>query len=244
MYIAVVDDSPDAREALSGQIREFSAVCGQELTVRRFSSGESFLADFRPNLYVAIFMDIYLGEMTGIQCAGEIRKLDHYVNLVFLTSSPDHMPDAFHLHAYDYLLKPTGRERVFGVLEGILRLRGEGSERLAVRWEGKDYRLAFSDIVSAVARGHYTEVRTRDGKTYVPLTTFTAVSDSLARDPRFTTLVRGVLVNFDYVVGFQDGVCRLWDGSTLPIAVRNRNRLVMLWETYKFNRVRAGGVKP
>ena len=58
MYIAVVDDQPDAREGLRGQIKEYAAIHGQELSVRTFPSGESFLADFRPNLYVAVFMDI------------------------------------------------------------------------------------------------------------------------------------------------------------------------------------------
>ena len=125
MYIAVVDDQPDAREGLRGQIREYAAIHGQELSVRTFPSGESFLADFRPNLYVAVFMDIYLGEMSGIDAAMELRKADNQVSLVFLTSSPDHMQDAFRCHAYDYLLKPTDRDRVFETLDGILRLRTE-----------------------------------------------------------------------------------------------------------------------
>ena len=65
-------------------------------------------------------------------------------------------------------------------------------------------------------------------------------SFSRSHDPRFITLVRGVLVNLDYVVSFQDGQCRLSDHSTLPVSVRSQNLLVKLWETYKFNRVRSG----
>ena len=240
MYIAVVDDQPDAREGLRGQIKEYAAIHGQELSVRTFPSGESFLADFRPNLYVAVFMDIYLGEMSGIDAAQELRRTDNQVSLVFLTSSPDHMGDAFRCHAYDYLLKPTDRERVFETLDGILRLRTEVCERLPIRWEGKDYRLTFPDIMSVVARGHYTEIRTRDGKTFVPLMAFSSVQSALSHDPRFITLVRGVLVNLDYVVSFQDGQCRLSDHSSLPVNVRSQNLLVKLWETYKFNRVRSG----
>ena len=241
MYIAVVDDLAQERETLKGQIREYAIIHGQELSVRAFPTAESFLADFRPNLYVAVFMDIYLGSMTGIDAALELRKTDNQVSLVFLTSSPDHMPDAFRCHAYDYLLKPTDRERVFAVLDGILRLRTEVCDRLAIRWEGRDYCLAFPDIMSVVARGHYTEIKTQDGKTFVPLMAFSAVQGSLAHDPRFITLVRGVLVNLDYVVAIQDGQCRLSDRSTLPVNVRSQHLLASLWETYKFNRVRSGG---
>lgn len=46
-------------------------------------------------------------------------------------------------------------------------------------------------------------------------------------------------MNLDYVVGFQNGVCRLSDRSTLPINVRSQNLLNKQWETYKFNKVRA-----
>lgn len=240
MYIAVIDDQKEVREGLRGQIREYAAIHGQDLSVRVFPSGESFLTDFRPNLYVAVFMDIYMDGMSGIEAGLNLRETDNQVALVFLTSSPDHMGDAFRCHAYDYLLKPTNRERVFGVLDGILRLRTEVCERLPIRTDGRDYLLAMPDIVSVVAQGHYTQIRMRDGKSYLPLMSFTSAKEHLAHDPRFVTLVRGVMVNLDYVVGFQDGQCRLSDRTTLPVNIRSQNVVETLWETYKFNRVRAG----
>lgn len=239
MYIAVVEDDRQTQTLLRDQILEYASIHGQDLSVRVYPSGESFLGDFRPNLYVAIFLDIYMGGMSGIDAAMEIRKSDNQVSLVFLTSSPDHMQQAFRCHAYEYLLKPPDRERLFATLDGILRLRTEVCERLPIRWEGRDLRIAFPDILSAVAQGHYTMIRTKDGDSYLPLMPFRAVQEALAHDPRFLVLLRGVLVNLDYVVGFQDGVCRLSDRSTLPINVRSQNLLNKQWETYKFNKVRA-----
>lgn len=240
MFIAVVDDQKEARESLREQIREYAAIHGQALSVRAFPSAESFLADFRPNLYLAIFLDIYMEGKTGIEAGMELRRTDNQVALVFLTTSPDHMPDAFRCHAYDYLLKPTDRDRVFGVLDGILRLRTEVCDRLPIRADGRDYRLPLPDILSVEAQGHYTKIRTRDGAVYLPLMSFSSVKESLAHDSRFITLVRGVMVNLDYVVGFQDGLCRLSDRSTLPVNIRSQTLVETLWETYKFNRVRAG----
>lgn len=239
MYIAVVEDDKQIQQFLRDQILEYASIHGQELSVRVYPSGESFLKDFRANLYVAIFLDIYMSGMTGIDAAMEVRKTDNQVSVVFLTSSPEHMQAAFRCHAYEYLLKPPDRDRLFATLDGILRLKTEVCERLPIRAEGRDLMLPFPEIVSVVAQGHYTRIRVQDGTEYLPLMPFRAAQEALAHDPRFLVLLRGVLVNLDYVVGFQDGVCRLTDRTTLPINLRTQTLLNKQWETYKFNKVRA-----
>jgi YesN/AraC family two-component response regulator len=52
------------------------------------------------------FLDIQLGQTSGLTVAEELTKLHPRVNVIFLTAYADYMPDAWRLHASGFLLKP------------------------------------------------------------------------------------------------------------------------------------------
>ena len=125
MNIAIVDDNADDLTALNGIFNEYAAVNGLEAEISLFNCAEELLENYRPLQYTVIFMDIYMKKMTGIDAAKFIRSIDRDTLLVFLTSSIDHMHDAFSVHAYDYIQKPVKTEQIFRVLDDILNRRTE-----------------------------------------------------------------------------------------------------------------------
>lgn len=113
--IIVCDDDARARRAVEKQIRDWK----QDLEVLCFSSGEELLEHYRP--CQAVFLDIDMDGMNGIETGREIRKRDRETKIVYLTAYRDYVEGAFGVHAFQYLLKPADPEAIYQVLEEIFR---------------------------------------------------------------------------------------------------------------------------
>lgn len=238
MNIAIVDDLQKEKDILKAHLNDYAAYNHLSLSLHCFSSGEEFLENFQPFQYTAVFMDIYMEGMTGIETALRMRELDTEIFLIFLTTSPEHMAEAFSCHAYDYLLKPTQQSRVFKVLDDFMKLQTKTEEKISFQYESKASSLPYSDIVAVCSQGHNTRITDREGRTYIPRISFGSVQKPLQEDSRFLLLLRGVLVNMDYIIDFVGGDCRLKGNLSLPVSSRNRSKIEQIWHNYTFRQIR------
>lgn len=129
--IAIVEDqTPDAQrleELLQQQLPE--AECTW------FACGDDFLrAAAEPGLYAVVFLDICMAGTNGIETARRLRQADPEVLIVFVTSSPEYVWDAFPVHPFDYLLKPYQEEK-------FVHLAAELRRALVVR--SRNWRFAL-----------------------------------------------------------------------------------------------------
>lgn len=93
----------------------------------------------RENKVDAVFLDIEMPDMGGMELAGRILDVQGDVGVVFVTAYNQYAVEAFRLNALDYLLKPVSRERLqetlYRILEGMAAPALTGA--LAVRCFGK-----------------------------------------------------------------------------------------------------------
>ena len=68
--------------------------------------------------------------------------------------------------------------------------------------------------------------------------TLSSVWSQLEQDGRFLQVLRGVIVNMDYITDISDNTCCLQGDLRLPVSVRNRTRIEQLWTDYTFSRIR------
>ena len=189
--IAIVEDqTPDAQrleELLQQQLPE--AECTW------FTCGDDFLrAAAEPGLYAVVFLDICMAGTNGIETARRLRQADPEVLIVFVTSSPEYVWDAFPVHPFDYLLKPFKKERVMQTLERAkkrIRHQTDGetplpvhptphpvSGRLMLHHKDGVSFLNVSDIVLVQREDRTTVFYTASGERYV---TSDSLSDTEAR---------------------------------------------------------------
>lgn len=120
MKIAVVDDNKTDLELFLKLVGAYGEKYHRTIQVQGFTSGEDFLKEFQKGKFSAVFLDIYMGGMSGVETARTIRQKDEEVRLFFTTTSTDHLADGFAVEATHYLLKPLTEEKIE---EAMHRLR-------------------------------------------------------------------------------------------------------------------------
>ena len=242
MNIAIVDDEPGEIETLSAVIKEYAALNKLDIRMDAFRSAEELLKDYRPYAYTAIFMDVYMDRMDGVSAARKIFATDRHAIIIFLTSSDEHMPEAFSLHAYDYIGKPAKKERLFKVMDDVLQKVTEYSNtpKLSFMYDRREISIRYPDIVMVKTAGrNYLEIMENTRKSYQTRLTFSEVSALLSKDNRFLPVLRGILVNMDYIVSIDQEICELAGGIRLSINVRNAKELKTTWQNYKLDCIRS-----
>lgn len=244
MNIALVDDMPQDLKGFVAVLQDYAAINQLPLEVTTFTSAEAFLADYQPLKYTVIFLDIYMDGITGIQAAEQIRRRDQDTILVFLTTSDEHRAEAFQYHAYDYVRKPVDAGQLFRVMDDILRRHTEWMEqRFSFSSNRREYSLPHGDIMYVQSAGHMVEVVDRNGRSYSARSTFAQVCEQLEGDKRFLLILRGILVNMDYITGITRDSCFLQGERRLPLNVKKRKTIEQLWHNYKFAKIRSAALR-
>ncbi|MGI6721986.1 MAG: LytR/AlgR family response regulator transcription factor [Anaerovoracaceae bacterium] len=238
LNIAIVYDRKDDREELSNILRAYAATVGEKLSIKHFESAETLLDNYQPFLYTIIFLDIYMSGMTGMQAAEAIRETDGDTILIFLTTSKEHRADALHNHAFDYLEKPTDRAQVFRIMDDILRRKTSLEDSLTFSMNRIPYTICYRDIMAVSSSSHSVLIYDKEGREYRPRLSFTGISEELLKDRRFLPIIRGVIVNMDFIQDFRNGVCFLERKMEFPCNLRKEKQLIQTWQNYNFQKLR------
>jgi DNA-binding LytR/AlgR family response regulator len=122
----------------------------------------------------AVFLDIQMPGLTGIELAQVLSRFRTPPAAVFVTAHDQHAVDAFELNAVDYVLKPVREERLAEAVRRVLATsRTENpEEQVPVERGGVTRFVPVSQIRYVEAEGDYARLHT-EGDSYllrVPLT--------------------------------------------------------------------------
>lgn len=212
LRFAVVEDRlPDAQRLESLLRLAFGG--GQPLVCDHYESGDAFLAAFPSKNYQVVFLDICMEGTNGIETARILRRTDPDLLLVFVTSSPEYVWDAFPVHPFDYLLKPYREEKLFQLADELRRVLFRAEPELEVR------------IVSD------------DGECRA-VSTFSQVEQLLRAQENFIVCNRGVILNMDKVLRLDSDCFEMLDGTRLPVRQKDKNTLFAQFTQYQFRHMR------
>ena len=238
MNIAIVDDQEKERDHINSIILEYAAINSIDISITPYRGGEELIENYRPFAYTAVFMDIYMGGMTGIEAAKEILELDKHALIIFLTSSEDHMSSAFSIHAYDYIAKPAQRDRIFQVLDDLLMRVTEKTDEIFLKYQDGSEMVVIpcSQVLSVTtSKPNYLEIVDIYGEKRNARLTFSEVENTLSRDKRFLRIMRGIIVNMDCIIEIDNGVCVMEDGTKFMVSLRSEKELRHIWENYNID---------
>jgi two-component system response regulator LytT len=144
----------------------------------------------------AIFLDVEMPGLSGLDAARLIRDRSERPDFVFVTAHDRYAVDAFAVEATDYLLKPVDPERlarVIGRLGKRAREEPPAPGKLAVVGGAKTGLVDFDVVHYVQADGDYSRVHTFD-HTYLCTASLGEVEEALPAS-RFMRIHRSYLVN-------------------------------------------------
>jgi DNA-binding LytR/AlgR family response regulator len=124
LTILAVDDEQTQLQDLARLLRSFPAVEDVECAF----DGHDALVKVSAQRYDAIFLDVRMPALDGIELGRVLRRFALPPQLVFVSAYDSPASDVFELHALDYLRKPVARRRLAVALERI-SLAVEAGER-------------------------------------------------------------------------------------------------------------------
>jgi two-component system LytT family response regulator len=201
----------------------------------------------RPDL---VFLDLDLPDVDGFRVIEEVGP-DAMPPTIFVTAFDEFAVKAFEVHAFDYLLKPFGRERLHEALERARQHLGTEREgelarrlmalvhdarpsraadggRFLVKAGGRILFVPYSDIDLVEAHGNYVRIHA-GARSHVIRETMQSVEKRLLPQ-RFARVHRSRIVNLDRVTelrarGNGEYELVLRDGSSVRVGRAYRESL-------------------
>lgn len=239
MLIAVVDDTKKEQKIIYDAVKKWAREKQQKITFEFFDCGEDFAQNLDTKHYDLVFMDIYMKEMTGIDAAIELRKYSLDTVLIFLTTSVDHMANAFPCHAFDYILKPIDTNRLYKTLDEALKTMPDNEAYIKITFEKQEIALLYSDINSVLSDSNYCLVNTKNNE-FRTRSPFNTLTSQFGDDTRFCTISRGILVNLDNVSQIKGLDCIMKNNETLPVSRRKKDDVEKALLNRRFEKRRKG----
>jgi DNA-binding LytR/AlgR family response regulator len=166
----VVEDEQPALEELCYRLREADPTA----EVERAATALEALRLLRQRRFDAVFVDIQMPGLSGLELVDFVNALDSPPAVVFVTAYEEYAVRAFELRAVDYLLKPVAPDRLRETLERLQGNRGRpaaelepapraaGLDKLPVEAAGRTVLIDLPEIRYAEARDNIVYVRTYD----------------------------------------------------------------------------------
>lgn len=164
-----------------------------------FESGEALLDAYKQGQqsFDALFVDMEMGGMNGIETANAIREIDERVSIVFVTSHEEYAIDCFQCSPLRFLKKPLQLEKMDDALRAINHVLTQKHATFSF-YENKNYvRLYCADIIYCEGSRNKVVLYTVSGVHQVHMT-FAEVEKALAPG-MFYRCHKGFLVNLGYI---------------------------------------------
>lgn len=239
--IAIVDDLRTERDEVRSLILKYFLThedyYGITPIFSEFKSGEAFLNTFQQGIYQIVLLDIYMEQISGIDVAKRIVSLDKKCNIIFFTSSTDHMLDGYDVHAIGYVLKPVNANHT-ALYKALTYAMGKlhiDNSTLSLVTEFGDHTIFFRDIVylESSSRNLYLHFAS---DTVLVLGKYSDYAKRLLDDKRFLECYRNVVVNMDFIDTPLDCDFILKTGEKVPISRRKKPEVMQKFTTYFIER--------
>ncbi|WP_213451146.1 LytR/AlgR family response regulator transcription factor [Rhizomonospora bruguierae] len=233
LRVLAVDDEPPALDELAYLLRTDSRVAH----VHTASDATDALRVLRDVDVDAVFLDIRMPGLDGLELARVLRRFARPPAIVFVTAADNGAVDAFDIGVTDYVRKPILAERLTESIRRVLTsrvvaahpaalARAEEDPSIPVELAGTTRMLPRSAVRWVEAQGDYARLHTADGShlVRVPLAT---LAERWA-DAGFVRIHRSYLVQLRLIAELRlanSGYVVVVDGSELPVSRRHTRDL-------------------
>lgn len=216
--IAICEDEPYFAANLSKLVSEYGTAREVEVSLLTFSTGEDFISSNQ--MADIILMDIKLPGQDGMNIMRRLRDCGNNGQVIFITSYPQYVFQAFELDAIHYIMKPATAEKLFPAIDrAIKRSIPKSSKTILITNGNTASRILIKDIVYCEALNHQITIHTLTEQ-FQFFGTLDAMQKDL--DDCFFRCHRSYIVNMNYVIDKEPGAATMANGGKILISRRKQ----------------------
>ena len=230
MVIAYVDDdSTERNRALPVFLNGFQKY---KIPVKRFDlfeDGKSFLNNWQEDEYDLVILDIFMGEMTGVDVANKIREKNKDIRIVFCSTSNEFANESYDVNACYYIQKPVSEKTVSQM---ITRLNVEDFElrRFIVLPDGQ--KLILRNMIYAEYNNHQVEIFMKKGHSIKTWISHSAFVKLLSPFDFFLACNSGSVINLWEVSKMQNDVFIMSNSASVSISRRKKGEVKTKYQSF------------
>lgn len=217
--IAIVDDMTSDCKALRMLLKQYETKQQCAIQIKEFHSGTQLLHTYIPGSFDIIFLDIYMKNENGVDCAFELRKIDTDVNIIFLTSSFEFGVKSYDVRAVDYIIKPPTLEKLSRALGYCKITVSKNEPTITVTSKQQPLEIILDRILYVDFQNRSACIHLKDCLVTASCS-FKELSNQLIVSPQFMICFKGIVVNLKYVQKICGDCLILTNGEQLPISRR------------------------
>lgn len=218
MKIAVCDDDSQELERISALIDTYKRESKVPLTYKTFRSATELISSMGSSDYDILLLDILMPGINGMQAAHEIRAFDAGVKIAFLTSSPEFAVESYAVKAYDYILKPVSKDKLFSILDAVIAEELKPLEGLTVKTQSGITRILFSRLAFVEIMNKKLYFHLADGSVREVSASLASFEEDLLARAEFVKVHRSYIVNLWQVGELRSKELITHAGKTVPIS--------------------------
>lgn len=233
MNICICDDDKnihnEVRNLIFSNLKSNSFVNCTDIT--NFYSAEELIKNYNSNLsWDIIFLDVEMNSLSGIDAAKILRENFSDVIIIFISSYPNYVFDAFDVEAFHFLVKPICISDFKNVFERALNKYKKINSSISIKWQNERYVIKIDTIKYIEGYKRHITIYTKEG-IYESLGKIPDLLKELAPHG-FIQTHQGFLVNMDYIKRFDATDVVLFDGTKVMISVRKRAEALQQFDKY------------
>ena len=239
MKIAICDDDERDRETMRRLVAEYLDAHNYHVGIDIFPCGETFLKE-TIDQYHLVILDIFMGELNGIETAKKLVQSHPSVQIIFCSTSNAYAAESYDVSALRYLTKPVIKEKLEGTLDRFFQIHN-AMRTLVYKQNRMDEWVYLNEILWVEAHGHSCILHTKNGS-ITTRTGFSQIKDQL-EGADFVKPIRYALVSLRYVAAIPTDVFTLADGTEIPISRDQRLAMKKAFSDYKMRSLlQKGGI--
>lgn len=215
MRIAICDDEKLFAQSLRVRLEGLG---GSDMLISVYLSGSELVRDMSSGRrFDAVFLDIEMPGLDGLEAAKKLRDLGGELSIVFLTSHTELAMEGYEVDALRFLPKDCSDKKLTEALKAIERESGI-KPNIVLRQKGEEHIISPDRIIMVEADNNTVHFRLdgEDISVRMKLAEALEILDKASQD--FVKVHRCVIVNLGHVKKYTAKEVLLDSGQSVPVS--------------------------